>query len=123
LDADALSARLSERLDAKVVHDEDEAFSTFLLAAGLYQVFEDYFHREAFVLRRAARLESSARALVPLLARAAGTVAVGVSEARRSTLRARGAARSGLLLRQLVEHVARAAVDPARLRRRSHPSS
>src|SRR5947208_13416886 len=40
LDAHGLSARLSERLEARALPNEDEAFSTFLLAAGLYQIFE-----------------------------------------------------------------------------------
>jgi hydroxymethylpyrimidine pyrophosphatase-like HAD family hydrolase len=107
LDARALSARLSERLDAKIAQDEDETFSTFLLAAGLYQVVEDYFHREAFVLQRAARLATSAPSFVALLARVAGTVAVAASAARKLT----PPASSGDSLARFVEQVARAAVD------------
>jgi hypothetical protein len=111
LDARTLSARLSERLEAKAVLDEDETFSTFLLAAGLYQVFEDYFHREAFLLQRAARLESSAPSVIGSLARVAGTVAIGSSEARILTPRATAAARSRKALCRLVEQLARAVVD------------
>jgi hydroxymethylpyrimidine pyrophosphatase-like HAD family hydrolase len=111
LDARTLSARLSERLEAKAVLDEDETFSAFLLAAGLYQVFEDYFHREAFLLQRAARLESSAPSVIGSLARVAGTVAIGSSEARILTPRARAAARSRKALCRLVEQLARAVVD------------
>jgi hydroxymethylpyrimidine pyrophosphatase-like HAD family hydrolase len=111
LDARTLSARLSERLEAEAVPDEDDTFSTFLLAAGLYQVFEDYFHREAFVLQRAARLESSAPSLIGSLARVAATVSVGSSKARMLTPSARAAARSRKPLCQLVEQLARAVVD------------
>jgi hydroxymethylpyrimidine pyrophosphatase-like HAD family hydrolase len=111
LDARALSARLSERLEAEAVPDEDEMFSTFLLAGGLYQVFEDYFHREAFVMQRAARLESSAPSPIGSLARVAATVAVGASKARMFTPSARAAARSRKALSQLVEQLARAVVD------------
>jgi hypothetical protein len=112
LDARTLSARLSERLEAGALPDGDETFSTFLLAAGLYQIFEDYFHREAFVLQRAARVGSSAPVLVSALARVAGTVAVGASEARMLRPSARAAARTEKVLCQLVEQLARAAVDP-----------
>jgi len=111
LDARTLSARLSERLEERALPDEDEAFTTFLLAAGLYQIFEDFFHREAFVQQRAARLGSSAPMLVGALARVAGSVAVGASEARRLAPSARAAARSERALSQLVERLARAAVD------------
>jgi hypothetical protein len=112
LDARTLSLRLSERLEARPMSDEDELFSTFLFAAGLYQVFADYFHREAFVRQRAARLESSAPSLVGSLARIAGTAAVGAAKVRNLTPRARSAARSGEGLSQVVQHLARAAVDP-----------
>jgi hypothetical protein len=112
LDARTLSLRLSERLEARPLSDEDELFSTFLFAAGLYQVFADYFHREAFVRQRAARLESSAPSLVGSLARIAGTAAAGAAEVRNLTPRARGAARSGEDLSQVVQQLARAAVDP-----------
>lgn len=111
LDARTLSARLSERLEAKAMPEQDETFSTFLLAAGLYQIFEDHFHREAFVRQRAARLESSAPLLVGSLARVAGTIAVGASGARMLTSTARAAARSEKALCQLVQQLACSAVD------------
>jgi trehalose-6-phosphatase len=111
LDAGILIARLSERFESETVGDEDETFSTFLLAAGLHQILEDYVHAEAFVRQRAARVESSAPSPVGWLARVAGAAAVGSSQARLLKPSASAAARSGKLLSELVEHLARAAVN------------
>ena len=91
--------------------DEGEAFTSFLFAAGLHQIFEDYHHREAFVVKRAERVRSSAPVVVGELARLASAVAVGASEARRLTSGLRVGARSGEALSRLVEQLARAAVD------------
>jgi hypothetical protein len=111
LDARTLSARLSERLEAGPAPDEDEAFSTFLLGAGLHQLIEDYFHPEAFLRQRAERLRSSAPLPVRALARVSGTVAVGASDARSMRPSAWAAARSEKALGRLVEELALAAVD------------
>ena len=106
-----MSTQLSEQLTASTLPDEDEAFTSFLFAAGLHQIFEDYFHREAFLLKRAERVRSSAPVLVGELARLAATLAVGASEARRLTSSARVAARAEEGLSRLVEQLAWAAVD------------
>ena len=115
LDARALEAALSERLEAGAkAREEGGPLDAFLLAAGLSQIVEDYFHREAFVRQRAVRVQQrSTYALLGPLASTAAAGATIASQARALDPRRRVVARTAGSLRLLVEDLAFAAVgDP-----------
>ena len=104
-----LSGELAPR---RIGPDDDAVASAFYLAAGIHQILEDYLHRDAFVLRKAAaRLETVPLKTARLAAWLATSLAAAAQAARSLRPRERRLARCADHIAGVLFALARAVVN------------